>query len=400
MTIFAEPAALIAGRHRAVAVLSVTQILGWGALFYPPALTMTHIAAAHGWSLPLALSGFSIALGTSGLCAPHACGLIDKRGGNLVMSVGALIGAAGLLLLPLAPNYIVYLLAWMLIGIAISSCLYDPAFTTLTRIYGMAARGPITVVTFAGGLASTVGWPLMHLLIERLGWESVFFTWAGVFAFLVAPLHWFALPRRKTQVKAVLAATPETPSGKRCVPPHGWPFILMAAGFAGHAFTLSGATTHLLPILQRGGIDPGLAVTIGALFGPAQLVTRLADFASRGRLHPVWVARTSMATMVLAFSALAFAGIETLHAIVFAILFGAANGVMTIARGALPLATFGPIGYGRVVGRISRPGQIMQALSPFILAFAIDRWSDQAALEIIIAVAALALLCFSMLRRV
>jgi hypothetical protein len=174
----------------------------------------------------------------------------------------------------------------------------------------------------------------------------------------------------------------------------------MAAGFAGHAFALSGTTTHLLPILQRGGIDPGLAVTIGAMFGPAQIVTRFADFASKGRLHPVWVARISMGTMAVAFAILSFAGIETVHAIIFAILFGAANGVMTIARGALPLATFGPMGYGRVVGRISRPGQIMQALAPFILAFVIEHWSDQAALEIMIATIALALLCFSMLRRV
>lgn len=400
MTIFAGPAALITGLHRAVAVLCVTQILGWGALFYPPALTMTYIADAHGWSLPLALSGFSIALGTSGLCAPYACGLIDKRGGNLVMSIGALIGAAGLLLLPLAPNYIVYVLAWVLIGLAISSCLYDPAFTTLTRIYGMASRGPITVVTFSGGLASTIGWPFMHFLIEHFGWESVFFTWAGVLAFLIAPLHWFALPRRKAQVKAAVAAADELAVKKRFIPAHGWPFILMAAGFAGHAFALSGTTTHLLPILQRGGIDPGLAVTIGAMFGPAQLVTRFADFVTKGRLHPAWVARFSMGAMAIAFAILSFAGIAPLQAIVFAILFGAANGVMTIARGALPLATFGPAGYGRVVGRISRPGQIMQALSPFILAFVIDRWSDQAALEIIIATVVLALLCFAMLRRV
>jgi len=403
MTIFAGPAAMIAGPHRAVAVLCVTQILGWAALFYPPALTMTYIADAHGWSLPLALSGFSIALGASGLCAPYTCGLIDKRGGNLVMSVGALIGALGMLLLPLAPNYAVYLLAWLLIGLAISSCLYDPAFAALTRIYGMASRGPITLVTFTGGLASTVGWPFMHFLIEHFGWQSVFFTWAAVLALVVAPLHWFALPRRKVQVKttkAAAVAADEPAPKKSFVQPHGWPFILMAGGFMGHAFALSGTTTHLLPILQRGGIDPGLAVTIGAMFGPAQLVTRFADFVSRGRLHPVWVARFSMGTMALAFAVLAFAGIEIVHAIVFAILFGAANGVMTIARGALPLATFGPTGYGRVVGRISRPGQIMQALSPFILAFVIDRWSDQAALDIIIAAVALALLCFSMLRRV
>ncbi|MBN8967069.1 MAG: MFS transporter [Rhizobiales bacterium] len=390
---------LMSGPHRAVAVLCVTQILGWGALFYPPALTMTLIAEAHGWSLALALSGFSISLGISGLVAPYACGLIDRHGGNLVMAGGALIGAAGLLLLPFAPNFPVYVLAWALIGVATASTLYDPAFTTLTRIFGMNARRPITLVTFAGGLASTISWPVMHFLIELGGWQLVYYVWAAVFVFVVAPLHGFALPQQGAHPvhRPPDGAAKATPA--RTIPARGWPFVLMAAGFAGHAFVLSGTTTHLLTILQRGGIDAGLAVTIGALFGPSQVVTRFADFISGGRLHAVWVARISMGTMVFAFALLVLVGITPAHAVLFAILFGAANGVMTIARGALPLSMFGPAGFGRVVGRISRPGLILQAAAPFVLAFAMDRWSDQAALEIMVAMVLLSLGCFAALRR-
>lgn len=395
----AGPKILMSGPHRAVVVLCITQILGWGALFYPPALTMTFVAQAHGWSLAQALSGFSIALGTSGLVAPYACGLIDRYGGNYVMAGGALIGALGLLLLPLAPNFAVYVIAWLLIGIAIASTLYDPAFTTLTRIFGMEARRPITLVTFAGGLASTVAWPAVHFLIEFGGWRSVYFVLAGVLALVIAPLHAFALPRHAVHTARVPREGEMTPAPVRTVAPTGWPFILMAAGFAGHAFALSGTTTHLLAIFQRGGIDAGTAVTIGALFGPAQVVTRLADFVSRGRLHPLWVARISMGSMVFAFSLLVVAGIAPLTAVIFAVLFGASNGVMTIARGALPLATFGTHGYGRVVGRISRPGQILQASAPFVLAYAIDRWSDQAALGILAATVMVALGCFALLRR-
>lgn len=180
---------LTSGPTRAVAVLSLTQVLGWGVLFYPPALTMTHVAATHGWSLAQALAGFSIALGVSGLCAPLACGLIDRHGGNLVMGLGAIIGACGLLVLPLAANYASYLAGWVLLGISMACILYDPAFTTLTRIFGMASRRPITLVTFAGGLASTVGWPATHLLIEYGGWKTAYFVFACVLAFVVAPLH-------------------------------------------------------------------------------------------------------------------------------------------------------------------------------------------------------------------
>ena len=384
---------------RAIVVLCLTQVLGWGVLFYPPALTMTHVAEAHGWSLAQVLAGFSIALGVSGLCAPSACGLIDRHGGNLVMGVGALIGAAGLLVLPLAEQYWLYLAGWILLGVSMACILYDPAFTTLTRIFGMASRRPITLVTFAGGLASTVAWPVTHLLISHGGWRSVYFVYAGVLAFVVAPLHAFALPRHAVHVAPPPVLGESVVAPAKVVPPSGAPFILMAAGFAAHAFVLSGTSTHLLAILQRGGIDAATAVAIGAIFGPAQVLTRIADFATGGRVHPLLVARASMALMACAFILLATFGFSAGIAALFALIYGAANGVVTIARGALPLAMFGAAGYGRVVGRISRPAQILQAFAPFALAYVIDRWSDQAALEVAIAGVLLALGCFVAIRR-
>ena len=383
---------------RAIVVLCLTQVLGWGVLFYPPALTMTHVAEAHGWSLAQVLAGFSIALGVSGLCAPSACGLIDRHGGNLVMGVGALIGAAGLLVLPLAEQYWLYLAGWILLGVSMACILYDPAFTTLTRIFGMASRRPITLVTFAGGLASTVAWPVTHLLITHGGWRSVYFVYAGVLAFVVAPLHAFALPRHAVHVPPPVLGEPVVAPAK-VVQPSGAPFILMAAGFAAHAFVLSGTSTHLLAILQRGGIDAATAVAIGAIFGPAQVLTRFADFATGGRVHPLLVARASMALMACAFILLATFGFSAGIAALFALIYGAANGVVTIARGALPLAMFGAAGYGRVVGRISRPAQILQTFAPFALAYVIERWSDQAALEVAIAGVLLALGCFIAIRR-
>jgi len=387
------------GARRAVIVLCITQVLGWGVMFYPPALTMTHVAAAHGWPLSQALLGFSIALGVSGLCAPYACGLIDRHGGSLVMSLGALIGAIGMLVLPFADQYWLYLAGWVLLGIGMACILYDPAFTTLTRIFGMASRRPITLVTFAGGLASTVAWPATHLLIEYGGWRSAYIAFAGVLVFVIAPLHAFGLPRRSVHVSPALPADAPVVAAAKTIPPTGAPFILMAAGFAAHAFVLSGTSAHLLAILQRGGVDAATAVAIGALFGPAQVVSRFADFATGGRLHPLWVARASMALMSCAFILLVLAGLSPLIATMFALIFGASNGVMTIARGALPLAMFGPTGYGRVIGRISRPAQILQAFSPFALATVIDRWADKAALELCILCVLVALGCFLAIRR-
>ena len=373
--------ALLAGPSRAVPVLSLTQILGWGILIYPPALMMPLMAAERGWSLAFCMSGLSVALATSGLLSPTSCGLIDRYGGNRVMSLGALIGMAGLIGLAFVDRWPLYLMCWLLIGAAMSSTLYDPAFATLTRIFGATARRQITFVTFAGGFASTVGWPATHLLLAHFGWRGTYVVFAVVLGLVIAPLHAFALPRSALE-RSSSVQSGAMPATEAFLPPRGWPFILLAAAFACHAFLLSGVTSNLLSMLERGGIDSATVVVLGALFGPAQVMARLGDFTFASRTSPLWVARAATICMVVAFTALALAGVSVVVAGLFCILFGAANGVMTIARGAVPLAMFGPAGYGRVIGRIARPALLLQASAPFLVAAATQRLSDDMVLEL------------------
>ena len=389
---------LVFGPGRAVTVLSLTQILGWGILIYPPVLTMPRVAAEHGWSLAFCMAGFSLALVVSGLLAPLIGGLIDRHGGHLVMSFGALTGAAGLILISVADHRIVYLASWLLIGAAMASTLYDPAFTTLARIFGATARRQITFVTFAGGFASTVGWPATQILLQQVGWRGTYLVFAAVLALVVAPLHAFALPRSAAPAPLPVAAHP-TAEAPATMKPQGWPFVLLAAAFAIYAFVLSGVTSNLLSMLERGGLSAAAAVTVGAMFGPAQVAARLVDFLMAGRTHPLWIARGAITLMAVAFATLAFVGISFPLAAAFSIAFGAANGVMTIARGALPLLMFGPVGYGRVLGRIARPALFVQASAPFIVALAVERLSDQTVLEMAMVATLLALGCFLAIRR-
>src|SRR5712691_10636078 len=181
----------LSGPWRAIPVLGPTQILAWGALFYPPVLVMPLIAAERDWSLAFCMGGFSL-----GLLAPTMGGLIDRYGGHWVMAAGALVGALGLLALALTTNRVNFLAAWMAIGVAMAASLYDPAFATLGRIFGAEARRPITILTFMGGFASTVSWPATYVLIEYFGWKGTYFVYAALFA-LAAPLLAFALPRER-----------------------------------------------------------------------------------------------------------------------------------------------------------------------------------------------------------
>src|SRR5262249_35161357 len=162
------------------------------------------------------------------------------------------------------------------------------------------------------------------------------------------------------------------------LPPTGWPFLLVAAAFAAYAFVPSGLSAHLLAIFGRAGIDAATVVAIGALFGPAQVAARGGELVFARGVHPLQIARCAVAMLLAAFALLALVGLSVTAAATFAVMFGMANGLLTIARGAVPLALFGADGYGRLVGRIGGPYLVMQAIAPLGLAFfpasASDPW--------------------------
>ena len=238
------------------------------------------------------------------------------------------------------------------IGVAMAASLYDPAFATLGRIFGSAARAPITVLTLAGGFASTVSWPATQFLIQTVGWRGAYLVYATLLAALAAPLHAFALPRQSASgtSRNVAATHKQT---KVFVPAHGFAFVLVAAGFASYAFVPSALSAQLLAIFHRFGLAPATVVAIGMLFGPAQVLARICELSFARRLHPLWIARGAVGLLVAAFVLLALLPFSAALAAIFAIMFGTANGLLTIARGTVPLALFGASGYGRLMGRIA-----------------------------------------------
>jgi MFS family permease len=388
---------VIASPWRAVLVLGVTEILAWGAIFYPPVLTVPLIANERGWSMSFAMGGFSLALLTAGLVSPRVGMLIDRHGGHRVMSIGSPLAALGLALMVYADHPAAYLAVWVLLGVATAATLYDPAFATLGRIFGVAARRPITVLTLAGGLASTVSWPVTHFLLEAVGWQGTYLVYAALLALAAAPLQAFALPRRRADP----ALPPDQPVQAPSVvlPPIGWPFLLVAAAFAAYAFVPSGLSAHLLAIFGRAGIDAATVVAIGALFGPAQVASRICELMFARRIHPLNVARFAVAMLLAPFALLALVGLSIPTAATFVVMYGMANGLLTIARGAVPLALFGAAGYGHLMGRIGGPYLVMQAIAPLVLAFVAERSSDAAVLAVTAAFAAISFIAFAATRR-
>ena len=387
----------IFGPWRAVAVLGITQILAWGAVFYPPVMTVPLIAADRGFSFTFAMGGFSAGLLTAGFVSPTVGGLIDRYGGHRVMPFGSLAGAAGLVGLTVASHPVAYFVVWMLLGAAMAASLYDPAFATLGRIFGAKARQPITVLTLAGGFASTVSWPATYALLQPLGWQGTYLVYAALLAFVAAPLHAFALPRTRATHDVVAAAGGVSPPPVR--PTTGVAFLLVVAAFAAYSFVPSGLSAHLLAIFQRAGLEPHVVVLVGMLFGPSQVAARLCEFIFARNIHPLAMARFAVGMLVASFALLWLFGFSTPAAVLFAVMFGIANGLMTIARGAVPLALFGPVGYGRIIGRIARPALVITAVAPVVIAFVAERASDPVALAVAAGFAVVALICFTLIRR-
>jgi MFS family permease len=395
------PREFIFGPWRAVSVLGVTEILSWGALFYPPVLTVPLIAADHGWSRSFTMGGFSLGLLVGGLCSRYVGAAIDRFGGHVVMPVGSLAAAAGLAALVQAQSAPAYFAVWMLLGAAMAASLYDPAFATLGRIFGAGARGPITTLTLAGGFASTVSWPATQFLIDKVGWRGTYLVYAALLALVAAPLHAFALPRRRAEIPLRPAPAPApAPAQKPAafIAPHGLAFILVVAGFASYAFVPSALSAQLLAIFKRFGLAPDVVVAIGMLFGPAQVLARICELGFGRHMHPLWIARFAVGLLVAAFVLLALLPFSAAVAATFAVMFGMANGLLTIARGTVPLALFGPSGYGRLVGRIGGPFLAVQALAPVVVTYVADRASDTAGLTLVAAFAVAGFICFLTIR--
>jgi MFS family permease len=390
-------ARLIKNRWRAIPILGLSQILAWGAIYYTPVLIAPLIAEERGWSLTFAMGGFSLGLLAAGLCSPFVGRMIDRHGGHVVMPIGSLLGAAGLIGIVYAANPVLYLAIWMVLGAAMAASLYDPAFATLARIFGTDARRAITLLTFIGGFASTVSWPATHFLIEAIGWRGTYGLYAALLALLAAPLLAFTLPREHAAAEVL----PEGPLPKRTkhLPATGWPFALVAIAFAIYAFIPSALSAHMLAIFTRFGIDSATVVLIGALFGPSQVTARFLEFTLARRQHPLVIARFATGLLIFAYGMFVLLGVSAAVAAGFAILFGITNGLMTIARGTVPLALFGASGYGRLLGRIARPALVMQAVGPLVLAFVAERFSDPATLALIATFALAALVCFAAIRQ-
>lgn len=354
------------GRLTVISALGVVQILAWGSSYYLPAVLAAPIANDTGWPLSGVVGALSIGLLTAGAVAPFVGRVIGERGGRPVLAAAAMLLAAGQLILGLSPNLPIFILGWVVIGAGMAAGLYDAAFSTLGRLYGGTARSAITVLTLWGGFASTVCWPLSAYMVAQFGWRETCFAYAAIQIFVSLPLVLTMVPPAAIDI----SPSSRKASGDIKFGGNDRSMFLLLAGL----FVIGGAIgsivgVQLLTLLQTQGITLAAAVALGALVGPAQVGGRLIEMAGKGKHHPLWTMTAALVLVAIGLGLLTFGFGPVSLAI---LLYGAGNGVFSIAKGTLPLALFGPDRYAPIVGRLARPSLVAQALAPAASAWILE----------------------------
>jgi predicted MFS family arabinose efflux permease len=354
-------------RRLVVGALGITQILAWGSSTYLPAVLNAPVAADTGWPLAWVAGGLSAGQLMAAAVSPGVGRAIGELGGRTVLATSAVLMAIGLATIGAAPNLPVYVLGWAIVGAGMGAGLYDAAFATLGTIYGQSARSAITTLTLYGGFASTVCWPLSAFLVERYGWRSACLVYAGIQLLVSLPLLLAILPRR--QVAEVSTAEPDVPTpvvdGRRRLQ-----LLLLTIALPLSAFVSSVVSVQLLTLLQAAGATLAVAVGYGMLIGPAQVGGRIVEMTVGKRFDALWTLLSGAVLIALGLI-LIWTGLPILAIAI--VVYGAGNGVWSIARGAVPLALFGRDDYAAVMGRLARPALLASAAAPFAAGFMFER---------------------------
>jgi len=347
---------------RLTVALGLTQLIAWGTTFYLPAVVMGVAGPDLGLSRAGTVGAFSWALVVSGLCAPRMGRWIDRHGGRGVLASGTVLLAVGLALLAAARGPWAWYGGWTVLGVGMALALYDAAFATAGRLLGTAAGSVITGITLIAGFASSVFWPAGVALVHRFGWRATLLVYGGTLLAVNLPLILLLVPRAGAPGAIVAARAAGVPVGRRRVAA-----LACLSGFFSLRWLITSAiAVYVLHLFQALGLSAGQAVLAAALIGPGQVLGRVVDWSVGRRFGVLARARLAAALLPMGVVVLALGGAVAVP--VFAVLYGMSNGILSINRGTLPMAIFGPAGYAALLGWLAVPPLLAQAAAPSVAA--------------------------------
>jgi MFS family permease len=380
--------------RRIVGILAVTQVISWGSLYYAFSVLSPHMGRALGLDAQAAVAPFAWALLVPGLVAAPVGRFLDRLGGRRVMGCGSLLAAGGMGMLAFAHSAALYWLAWSVMGLAMALTMYEAAFATINRELPDSPRRAMSTLTLFGGFASTLFWPLTLQLDAALGWRATWLVYAGMQLLVCAPLH-ALLPSRDLHAPGAAAGTAAGRGLGEAL--RDSVFWKLAAAFAAQSLVASALTVQQINQIHASGHPLPRVVMLAALFGPMQVVGRIAEMSVARHVRSQTIGTLTFAALPLALGLLLLF-IDQLAALaVFCVMFGLSNGVLTILRGTLPQELFGRAHYGAIAGALSAPALLARALGPLAVAAIMARTgSPRIVLSLLAGVAILSFACYLM----
>jgi MFS family permease len=343
----------------ALATLCATQITSWGVLYYAFPVLAGDITAATGWSTAAITAALSASQLTAALAGIPVGRRIDRHGPRAVMTAGSVLAVPAVVLVATAQSLVWFVAAWLVAGMAMGAVLYPPAFAALTRWHGPDPVRALTILTLAGGLASTVFAPLTAALAAHLDWRATYLVLAVILAAVTIPAHWFGL-------RHPWPPRPE-PDHVDTDPRHtarSGTFLALAVALSLAALATFAAVINLVPLLAERGISTEVAAVALGLGGAGQVVGRL-GYAAIVR-HTTVLSRTAGIVLALAVTTAALGVLTTAVALIAgAVVAGMARGVFTLLNATAVTDRWGRRYYGHLTGLLAAPVTITMALAPF-----------------------------------
>lgn len=355
-------------------MLSIGQLISWGLVYYTFPLFIAPMEQELGWSRSSMFGALSAGLLVAGLCSIPVGAWIDRGHGRVLMTGGSLLAAALLFVWSRVDSLPVFYALWIGLGAAQAVILYEPAFAVITRVYGPRYKQAILLMTFLGGLASTFGIPFAQFLIERIGWRPALEVLAAVNLATAFLVHWLFVPGPTEKPVPIAEATPPVEGGPKKSPlaaavrvPAFWGLVV---AFAGYGLAFSAMSFHLIPLLDDRGVPIAVTMAIIALIGPMQVVGRVLLMVGQRHVTTIQLGAGIYFAFPIAMAMLATGISDVYGLILFAIVYGVANGLITILRGMAVPEFIGPEGYGVVSGALTMPTNVMRAVGPLIASLA------------------------------
>lgn len=363
---------------RGIFCLGMLQILVWGGSFFLLAVMGDPIMRDTGWGSQWVYGALSLSLMISALLAPISSRLVARYGGRVQLACSGLIVALGLLIVAVSETLPVFLLAWAVIGIGMAAGLYEALFSTLGALYAERAGRAITGITLISGFATTLAWPLVAFAIEHVGWRATCVGYALLLV-LATPLYLKVLPSGG-KLRQVKGSTEQSspPVDRRL-------YLLLIWIFALGAIIMTAISVQLVAVLQGLGYSLAAAIALSSLLGPSQVASRVLQMIA-GKRHPIWTALVSAVLVSVGVLLVAFAPGATAVGL---LLYGLGNGLRAIVRGLLPLVLMPASQYVALMGRMSRPSLIGQALTPLASGYLMQHFG---ALGVLITLCSLAVI--------